>query len=62
MKYDLPIQSPEHAAWLREEAERRYGGKIVRDGEMLIVVGEDGEPLGTNAVLRAFSFYGRDGS
>jgi hypothetical protein len=57
MKYDVPIRSPEHAAFCRAEAERRYRGKIVRDGELLIVVDEDGNATGTDAVLRALSFY-----
>jgi hypothetical protein len=55
--YDVPILSREHAAFCRAEAERRYGGKIVRDGQMLIVVNTEGDATGTDAVLRALSFY-----
>jgi hypothetical protein len=44
-----------HAAWCRQEAERRYGGKIVRDEhDMLVVEGADGHRH-TDAVLRALS-------
>jgi hypothetical protein len=55
-KYDVPILSLEHAKFCLAEAERRYGGKIVRDREMLIVVDADGNALATDAVLRALSF------
>jgi hypothetical protein len=54
-KYDVPILSPEHAAFCRAEAERRYGGRIIRDGEMSFV--EDARGVcRTDAVLRALSF------
>jgi hypothetical protein len=54
--YDKPIASREHYAWCCAEAERRYQGKLVRDGEMLLV--EDAEGVcHTDSVLRALSFY-----
>ncbi len=60
MKYDRPIQSPEHAAFCRKEAERRYGGKLVEEPYCGMLVVEDEIGLThTDAVLRALSFYKR---
>jgi hypothetical protein len=56
MKYDVPVLSPEHAAFLKAEAERRYEGKIIRQGEMLLVEDENGV-CHTDEVLRALSFF-----
>lgn len=57
-KYDTPIESPEHAEFCRAEAEKRYGGKIIKEPEfgMLLVEDESGY-LHTDPVLRALSFY-----
>jgi hypothetical protein len=54
--YDLPIQSDEHANWCRKEAERRYGGNIVRDSVGMLVVRQPNGITHTDAVLRALSF------
>jgi hypothetical protein len=56
-KYDTPIRSPEHAAFCRQEVERRYHGKVVRDGEMFVVVDENDNAIATDKVLRQLSFY-----
>lgn len=56
MNYDTPITSPEHAEFCCKEAERRYGGTIIRDEyNMLLVRDEDGIEH-TDQVLRALSF------
>jgi hypothetical protein len=55
-KYDVPILSEEHAAFCRAEAERRYAGRIIRDGEMLLVKDVKGL-CHTDKVLRALSFF-----
>ena len=57
MRYDRPILSEDHADFCRREAERRYGGKIIRNEDgMLLVEDEDGV-CHTDPVLRALSFY-----
>ena len=38
MKYEIPIESPEHAAFCRAEAEKRYNGKIVHDSEGIMLL------------------------
>jgi hypothetical protein len=56
--YDIPIRSPEHAAYCRAEAERRYQAKVIRDEKSGMLVAEDADGVcHTDAVLRALSFY-----
>jgi hypothetical protein len=55
-KYDVPILSEEHAAFCHAEAARRYAGRIIRDGEMLLVEHANGL-CHTDKVLRALSFF-----
>jgi hypothetical protein len=56
MTYDKPISTRVHYVWCCAEAERRYEGRLVREGEMLLV--EDAEGVcHTDPVLRALSFY-----
>jgi hypothetical protein len=58
MEYDQPILSPQHEAFCRAEAERRYDGKIIRDDESGILFVEDSDGVcHTDAVLRALSFF-----
>lgn len=58
MKYDLPIQSIEHAEWCKKEAARRYGGKVVKDEyAMFKVEDKSREFCHTDDVLRALSWF-----
>ena len=61
MKYDLPIQSDEHAKWCLDEAERRHGGHIIRDEHGMFLVYNMRDGSHTDAVLRALSFYELNG-
>ena len=57
-QYDLPLQSPEHAAWCRREAARRYCGRIISDEVGMIVIEQSVNGLRhTDDVLRAISRY-----
>lgn len=60
MKYDKPIQSPEHAAFCRREAELRYRGVLVRDQFGMVLVRDAHGVEHTDAVLRALSSYTDD--
>lgn len=57
MKYDFPIRSPKHAEFCRSEAERRYGGRIVKDKHGMLLVQDPSGLRHTDAVLRALSLY-----
>jgi hypothetical protein len=56
--YDRPIRSRDHAVACRAHAVRRYGGKLIRDQDGMLLV-EDGDGVcHTDEVLRALSFFG----
>jgi hypothetical protein len=57
MNYELPILSPQHAAFCRAEAERRYEAKLIRDRYGMLVAEDATGVTHTDAVLRALSYY-----
>jgi hypothetical protein len=57
MNYELPILSPQHAAFCRAEAERRYEAKLIRDRYGMLVAEDAAGVTHTDAVLRALSYY-----
>ncbi len=56
-QYDVPIRSPKHAAFCKEEAARRYDGRLIKDEEGMLVVKDQHGQTHTDAVLRALSLY-----
>jgi hypothetical protein len=54
-KYDVPILDDNHAEFCKREAERRYCGKIIVDGDGMFLVEELNGDCHTDEVLRALS-------
>ena len=57
MNYEPEIESREHAAFCRTEAERRYKGTLIRDEYGMLMVRDARGIEHTDAVLRALSSY-----
>jgi hypothetical protein len=54
-RYDIPIQDMEHVVFCLNEAQRRYGGKLVEDDELGFIVKDDAGLIHIDDVLREIS-------